>query len=745
MSNCIFTVLLQDPCPLNTTETDALSLPPSMLEAAARRRRSMATAVTAEDIAQLTLTSRLCCMLEDTAPPLPASSIANELCIGCPPSPPCIDGIPRADGGCHPRRQLSIPVPPPSPPPPSPPPPSPPSAPPSAPPPISPRLPPPRAPPVFILAACACTTFVNHATPSDPYLCQHTLRVHECYGVQPGPWCPPDMTLCTTLTFPPSPSPTPIVHGRALQGPVWPPQAPAPPAPPPQPLGGLVVDLGLGMLVLAGAIVCAAASCLLSAVLNVLKGRGRDDGERRSLVKQAVLARATRALLQASPEGGAVPQWQQAVVAIGSCSDAGPPRLVGSGFFVDAQSHVLVTCCHVIDDIEQAHWQGGTVAAHDPHAAGVAIGFGSPAVWTHLAVIRHLSPAPAPRDARNGLDLAVLQLVGPLPVHLAGPPPPPAPFMIIGIGTSSSSSSSPSPTYSPNASTDSKEEGGSPAGSGAGAAVPGVALAAVHLQSLVDGELEKCELEKALQFGGGSGGALAPSPKAPVEMGVPPIISHHLASSPVEMGAPRALTRASDVSTTSASSSFSTSASTALSVTPSSIVCALPPVVALPIGHESTLTVGEDVVLLGYGRTGRGGPPSATNTRGVFAGRCEHPLTGGWLRTDALMLSGHSGGPLLNCRGEVVGWSVRSGFDKVLNGEGYYAAGLNEVRPASELREALLLVLGGRPPAATIVPGTHQLVGAQAREAAILAIERVLNDDSHHMNDDSYLSSPSPR
>jgi hypothetical protein len=501
------------------------------------------------------------------------------------------------------------------------------------------------------------------------------------------------------------------------------------------------------MLVLAGAIVCAAASCLLSAVLNVLKGRGRDDGERRSLVKQAVLARATRALLQASPEGGAVPQWQQAVVAIGSCSDAGPPRLVGSGFFVDAQSHVLVTCCHVIDDIEQAHWQGGTVAAHDPHAAGVAIGFGSPAVWTHLAVIRHLSPAPAPRDARNGLDLAVLQLVGPLPVHLAGPPPPPAPFMTIGIGTSSSSSSSssPSPTYSPNASTDSKEEGGSPAGSGAGAAVPGVALAAVHLQSLVDGELEKCELEKALQFGGGSGGALAPSPKAPVEMGVPPIISHHLAASPVEMGAPRALTRASDVSTTSASSSFSTSASTALSVTPSSIVRALPPVVALPIGHESTLTVGEDVVLLGYGRTGRGGPPSATNTRGVFAGRCEHPLTGGWLRTDALMLSGHSGGPLLNCRGEVVGWSVRSGFDKVLNGEGYYAAGLNEVRPASELREALLLVLGGRPPAATLVPGAHQLVGAQAREAAILAIERVLNDDSHHMNDDSYLSSPSPR
>ena len=89
--------------------------------------------------------------------------------------------------------------------------------------------------------------------------------------------------------------------------------------------------------------------------------------------------------------------------------------------------------------------------------------------------------------------------------------------------------------------------------------------------------------------------------------------------------------------------------------------------------------MGDEVVLLGYGQAGRGGPPAATNTRGCFAGACEHPTTGGWLRTDALMLSGHSGGPLLNRRGEVVGWSVRSGFDKVLNGEGFYAAGLNEV------------------------------------------------------------------
>ena len=39
-----------------------------------------------------------------------------------------------------------------------------------------------------------------------------------------------------------------------------------------------------------------------------------------------------------------------------------------------------------------------------------------------------------------------------------------------------------------------------------------------------------------------------------------------------------------------------------------------------------------------------------------------------------------SGGPLLNCLGEVVGWSVRSNFDPVVAGAGFYAAGLNEVR-----------------------------------------------------------------
>jgi len=154
-------------------------------------------------------------------------------------------------------------------------------------------------------------------------------------------------------------------------------------------------------------------------------------------------------------------------------------------------------------------------------------------------------------------------------------------------------------------------------------------------------------------------------------------------------------------------------------------------ITSLPIGHEADLAVGEDVVLLGYSKCpSRGGLPTATNTQGVYAGQYEDHLTGGWLRTTALMLAGQSGGPLLNSRGEVVGWNVRSKFDRVHQGVGYYPNGLNEVRPASELRNVLSSVLGGRPPQATITPGTHTLGAAQARDVAIAALKQALAMDT---------------
>lgn len=493
-----------------------------------------------------------------------------------------------------------------------------------------------------------------------------------------------------------------------------------------------MVDLGLGMLVLAGAIVCATASCLARAAIS--SGR-RDDGERRVLDKQAVLARATRAVLQASPEGGAVPQWQQAVVAIGSRSEEGPPRLVGSGFFVDARAHVLVTCCHVIDDIVLAHRTNGPAAALDPHSHGVAIGFGSPVVWTHLAVLRHLSPPPAPRDVRNGLDLAVLQLVGPLPT---------APHALVPFGLSALASAhlTPTPESSASSATSASSASAPPPAPPDGAAPP-----AAELALLEAGELERALMEGCSAHASAQGGADAVV-NAPRALRTSPSTS---SSSTSSTSTASSSTRGASAVELATSPSLSPTSSDAFAMRAAAALPAadLPAVTALPLGHEGVLAVGEDVVLLGYGRAGRGGPPSATNTRGVFAGRCEHPQTGSWLRTDALMLSGHSGGPLLNGRGEVIGWSVRSGFDKVVNGEGYYAAGLNEVRPASALRMAVTTVLGGRPPLATLAAGTHQLMAAQAREAAIAAIERALADDSAlSRHSPSAISSPrlsSPR
>lgn len=94
------------------------------------------------------------------------------------------------------------------------------------------------------------------------------------------------------------------------------------------------------------------------------------------------------------------------------------------------------------------------------------------------------------------------------------------------------------------------------------------------------------------------------------------------------------------------------------------------------------------------------------------------------------MLSGHSGGPLLNRRGEVVGWSVRSGFDRVVNGDGLYASGLNEVRPASALLPLVQQVLEGGMPSreGVIPPGTYTLGAAEAREAVLAALQHALTN-----------------
>mmetsp|Transcript_49793 Transcript_49793/g.138024 ORF Transcript_49793/g.138024 Transcript_49793/m.138024 type:complete len:282 (-) Transcript_49793:117-962(-) len=220
---------------------------------------------------------------------------------------------------------------------------------------------------------------------------------------------------------------------------------------------------------------------------------------------------------------GAVEQWHQAVVAIGIVKD-GTPVLRGSGFFVDAVDKLICTCAHVVESCAELP------------APELAVGIGSPIRWRYRAQIAFLSPPPAPRDARNGVDLAILVLA---PDGLQPP------------------------------------------------------------------------------FGDAAADA------------TPPADETHGAAD-----------HRSDEA----------------------------PLVALPLGHADALSQGDELVLLGYGQPSTGHTSTVTPTRGIFSGRYideSGRRTGEWLKTDALLLSGHSGGPALNRIGEVIGWSVRSQADRM--------------------------------------------------------------------------------
>ena len=53
--------------------------------------------------------------------------------------------------------------------------------------------------------------------------------------------------------------------------------------------------------------------------------------------------------------------------------------------------------------------------------------------------------------------------------------------------------------------------------------------------------------------------------------------------------------------------------------------------------------------------------PTLTTTKGVYSGRDMNGASpAGWLKTDTLILSGHSGGPVIDTCGKVAGWAVKS-------------------------------------------------------------------------------------
>ena len=136
---------------------------------------------------------------------------------------------------------------------------------------------------------------------------------------------------------------------------------------------------------------------------------------------------------------GAIPQWQNGVVAIGARRSGGAePTLKGTGWLVDLPAGLLCTCAHVAMD---CYPHAGTPTFLDALSDGVAIGvgIGESIRWLYRADLRYLSlpstdvgyphalPAgwpPAGDDKR--LDLAVLQLTtnwdgSPLDPHFNAP------------------------------------------------------------------------------------------------------------------------------------------------------------------------------------------------------------------------------------------------------------------------------------------------------------------------------------
>ena len=113
----------------------------------------------------------------------------------------------------------------------------------------------------------------------------------------------------------------------------------------------------------------------------------------------------------------------------------------------------------------------------------------------------------------------------------------------------------------------------------------------------------------------------------------------------------------------------------------------------LPLA-DTAPALNDAISLAGYGYpdtiSRNTGNPSVT--RGVFSGPL-HDANGAWLKTDAVMLAGHSGGPALNAAGQVVGWSIKSATSRVIGGDGHVPAGINLLRPIELLREFIASVL----------------------------------------------------
>ena len=108
---------------------------------------------------------------------------------------------------------------------------------------------------------------------------------------------------------------------------------------------------------------------------------------------------------------------------------------------------------------------------------------------------------------------------------------------------------------------------------------------------------------------------------------------------------------------------------------------------------SSDARVNDSVWVMGYGQQ----TPVRPSTNTVPGTITSIDDAGRQIMTNADMLSGHSGGPVVNRTGAVVGWSFESPLERVTSGDviiGWSGAGgIHAVRPIRYASEELAAVL----------------------------------------------------
>ena len=81
------------------------------------------------------------------------------------------------------------------------------------------------------------------------------------------------------------------------------------------------------------------------------------------------------------------------------------------------------------------------------------------------------------------------------------------------------------------------------------------------------------------------------------------------------------------------------------------------PIEALPLGDSDLFSGGEELCVLGYGQRNPSSWPRKQSAPGLVVGTSEG-RGGAWLQISAAVFSGHSGGPVIDQSGQVIGFSV---------------------------------------------------------------------------------------